>query len=190
MKLNSLQSAATSKEANLSVKSALWQVSGHRVRKATTVSQRADSAQERTEEKLFSALTTMKLFTSAVAMHLRKEWRDQLFRQLDRLHDPLHWEDDEDPVRGPSFRTFLRMMLLLKPEIFPGLSVANGGNITAYWINGRNRLTIECHSDDMIKIVLSRLQGDDRDSAAILTNINRIKDVLAPYDPSIWLRGR
>lgn len=141
------------------------------------------------EETLFSALAEMKVLTSQVAMHLERSWRDRLFVQLDRLHDLEQWDEGDDPAEIGSFRTFLRMMFLLKVEKQPGLGLANGGHLLAFWIDDQNRLTIECLRRDKVKLVLTRRLGEEKESAAILTNIDRVKDVLAPYDPSCWFES-
>src|ERR1700730_14825270 len=43
------------------------------------------------QERLFDALAGAKVLTAQVAMHLDRQWRDKLFRQLDSLHDPDEW---------------------------------------------------------------------------------------------------
>lgn len=138
------------------------------------------------EEKLYSALSAMKIFTSQVAMHMDRSWRDTLFGQLDRLHDPAQWDESDDPVEIASFRTFLRLMFLLKPNRHPGLALANNGHLLAHWISNKDRLTIECLRDDKVKIVFTRWFGDEPDRGAILTNIDRVHSFLASYDPSCW----
>ena len=138
------------------------------------------------EEKLFAALARMKVLTSQVAMHLDRTWRDRLFAQLDRLHDPEQWDDGDDPVDIASFQTFLGMMYILKPDRPPGLGLANEGHLLASWIDGRNRLTIECLPNDKVRLVLTRWIGEERDSDAILTGIDRVRLRLASYEPTCW----
>lgn len=142
-----------------------------------------------TKDRLFSALADMKVFFSQVAMHMDREWRDRLFLQLDRLHDPEEWDMADDPVGIGSFRTFLRMMFLLKPERPPGLALANDGHLLAHWISGRDRLTIECLSDDRLKVVFTRWLGEAPDRGAIMTTIDRLDRTLSPYDPSCWFQA-
>jgi hypothetical protein len=142
------------------------------------------------EERLFSALAEMKVFFSKVAMHMDRSWRDRLFKQLDRLHDTAQWDEADDPVEIGSFRTFLRMMFLLKPDRPPGIALANHGHLLAYWINGRDRLTIECLGDDKVKIVFTRWLGDEPDRGAIMTNIDGVFRALIPYNSSCWFKAR
>ena len=138
------------------------------------------------EEKLFAARSAMKVLTSQVAMHLDRAWRDRLFAQLDRLHDPEQWDDGDDPVDIASFRTFLRMMFVLKPDRPPGLALANEGHLLANWIDGRDRLTIECLPNDRVRLVLTRWVNEEPDRAAIATSIDRVQRSLAPYEPICW----
>ena len=138
------------------------------------------------EERLFSALAEMKVFFSKIAMHMDRGWRNRLFVQLDRLHDPAQWDEADDPVEIGSFRTFLRMMFLLKSARHPGLALANNGHLLAHWINGRDRLTIECLRDDKVKLVFTRWLGEEPDRGAIFTNIDGVVRALAPYDSSCW----
>lgn len=140
----------------------------------------------RIEEKLFSALAEMKVFFSQIAMHMESEWRNRLFLQLDRLHDPAEWDVGDDPVEIGSFRTFLRMMFLLKPKCPPGLALANEGHLLAHWINGRNRLSIECLNGDELKVVFTRWINERPDRGAIVTSIDRVGLNLSPYEPACW----
>jgi hypothetical protein len=139
-----------------------------------------------TEEALFTALASLKVLTSQVAMHLDKAWRNRLFSRLDRIHEPAQWDQADDPISAGSFLTFLRLMFLLKPDRQANISLANEGHLVASWINGRDRLTIECLPKDQVKVVLTRWLGSERDSAAILTNIDRVQRVLTAYDPACW----
>ena len=72
-------------------------------------------------ERLFDATAEVKMLTSQVAMHLENEWRERLFSQLDRLHDPDEWDKDDRPVERSSFSTFLKTICDLRPAVRPGL---------------------------------------------------------------------
>ncbi len=141
------------------------------------------------EQRLFDALSTTKMLTSKVAMHMDQEWRKRLFAQLDALHDPDDWDDADEPVSEKSFLTFLRTMLLLRPSRRPGLSLANGGHLVGAWTEGKDRLTIEFLAGDQVRWVLVRYLDGDRESAAGTTYVSRLRNALASYDPQHWLSG-
>src|SRR5580704_16658355 len=50
-----------------------------------TFSGRRSDAPRSLEEQLYDALAAFKVRTASVAMHLDREWRSRLFRQLDSL---------------------------------------------------------------------------------------------------------
>jgi hypothetical protein len=81
----------------------------------------AEPARKRSlEENLFDATAAVKTLTSQVAMHLDREWRAKLFRQLDSLHDPAEWEAGDIPVQKASFATFLKAICDIRPARRPG----------------------------------------------------------------------
>jgi hypothetical protein len=139
------------------------------------------------EDKLYESRAYCKIEISKVAMYLPNEWRTHFFKQLDSLMDAENWEADDPPITDASFNTFLRMLLELWPVKHPGLGVSNDGNIIAAWTTGRDRLTIECFPNDKIRWVVSRYFEDDRESAAVITQVSRLKATLQPYNSSDWL---
>jgi hypothetical protein len=138
------------------------------------------------EEKLYDALAAFKLRTAAVAMHMDRDWRTRLFAQLDNLLGVENWEHEDLPPSVSSFSTFLRMLLLLRPEVRPGLGASHDGGLIAAWTSGNDRLTVECLSGDMVQWHLAVTIGGERERAAGLTPLRRLVDVLAPYDPRRW----
>jgi hypothetical protein len=138
------------------------------------------------EQQLFDKRATLKMIAAAVAMHLTREWRDSLFRQLDSLLDVQSWDRDDQLADDGSFYSFLRMIIFLNPERRPGLGLAYNGNLVAAWTTERNRLTIECLPRDQLRWVLARLIDDDFERAAGVNLIYRLPEVLAPYSPEVW----
>ena len=135
---------------------------------------------------LFDALAGYKIETSRISMHLDKDVRIRLFRQLDSMLDEEEWDPRDPPPSLASFRTFLRMMLRINPERRPGLGAGHAGNIVAAWTVGKNRLTVECQPNDKIRWVLSREVDGTVERAAGESSAGRLKDVLVPYLPKIW----
>lgn len=138
------------------------------------------------EDRLYESRAYCKIEISKVTMYLPNEWRDHFFKQLDNLMDAENWETDDPPITEASFNTFLRMLLELWPVKHPGLGVSNDGNIVAAWTIGRERLTIECFPDDKVRWVVSRYLEDERESAAVITQVSRLIATLQPYNPSEW----
>ncbi|GEM_PF-3770941 len=138
-------------------------------------------------EQLFDATASVKILTSSVAMHFEKEWRDRLFSQIDRLHDPEEWDEGDRPVQTASFATFLKAVCDLKPIVRPGLGLANGGLLVATWVNGQNRLTLQFGPNDRVKWAITRYISEDLERVVGETSVSRLKQALEPYAPSNWL---
>lgn len=139
-----------------------------------------------TEEKLYDVLAGAKVMTSQVAMHMEQEWREGIFEQLDELLNIDDWHDDDEPVLGTSFTTFIRMVLYQKPKRRPGLGVSHRGNLIGSWTSGPNRLTLEFLPGDMIRWVLSCEIDGEIERGAGETPVRRLPKVLDPYQPSRW----
>jgi hypothetical protein len=142
-------------------------------------------------EKLFNALAAAKVMTSKVSMHLDDGWRRQLFRELDEILSPEAWDERDLPVGPHSFETYLRFHLFYKPEVTPNLGVSDTGNLLAGWNSGSNHLALEFYPGDRVRWVLVRGRDDDSDqeSAAGVTPLTRLMDVLSPYSPDEWLKA-
>jgi hypothetical protein len=138
------------------------------------------------QECLYDALASFKVRTATVAMHIDREWRDRLFKQLDSLLSADDWEAEDLPPTLASFSTFLRMMTFLKPDRRPGLGATSDGRLIATWSEGNDHLTMECLPKDTIRWHLSAQIGEDRERAAAISPVQRLAAVLAPYDPSRW----
>jgi hypothetical protein len=128
-------------------------------------------------------LTSFKRMTATVAMHLDADWRQSLFATLDRLIDPEDWAEDFDLPTEKSFSTFLRMIIYLHPTKRPGIGIAPNGNFVASWRREDDRIVIEALPDDQVRWVLSKTTEGLRERAAAQVTINRIPDVIAPYEP-------
>ncbi|MBI5910037.1 MAG: hypothetical protein HY848_08805 [Betaproteobacteria bacterium] len=143
-------------------------------------------AERQLEERLFDATASVKILTAQIAMHLEREWRDKLFRQLDSLHDLAEWEPDDEPIQQASFATFLKAIVEIKPQRRPGLGLSHGGNLIAAWTTGRDRLTIEFMAKDRVRWVLARYRDGESEYFAGQTSVSRLAEGLAPYDPKYW----
>jgi hypothetical protein len=119
-------------------------------------------------------------------MHLDTDWRSRLFGQLDSLLSASDWEEEDLPPSLASFSTFLRVLLFLKPHRRPGLAATTDGHLIATWSREGDNLTVECYPDDLVRWNLSAVVDGDKESAAAITPVARLPEVLAPYRPSRW----
>ena len=138
------------------------------------------------ESALRDSRASFKVLVSRVSMHLGIAWLQKLFTQIDSLLDVEEW-DGSDPVpNAETARTFVRLLLAMRVAKKPGLGVSNSGNLVAAWTSGPNRLTVECLPQDRVRWVLSRVIEGETERAAGDGKIERLRDILTPYDPAIW----
>lgn len=139
------------------------------------------------EENFFDATAVVKTLTSQVAMHLDREWRAKLFRQIDSLHDPAEWEAGDSPVGQASFATFLKAICDLKPKRLPGLGLTSTGHLIAAWTTARNdKLTIEFLPNDQVRFVLSIVHSGDTERIACKTHVARLRERISQFTPNRW----
>lgn len=138
------------------------------------------------DRRLFDALAAMKIKTAEVAMHLSAEWRERLFSYLDFLHDVEDWNDADEPANLASFTTFLRLVLHLKPQKRPGMGLTTTGNLVITWTIDNRHLTFECLADDEVLWSVVVPDSDGVETAAGRCRIQRLEQVLAPYQPQRW----
>lgn len=139
-----------------------------------------------TEEKLFDATASVKVLASKVAMHLDRERRNKLFKQIDSLHDIDEWDKEDSPIKATSFETFLKAFILISPKVHPGLGLSYEGNLIATWGNLQDRLITEFLPKGLVRFVLSRTVDDDVERATGEINVARLSDCLSPYQPEHW----
>jgi hypothetical protein len=145
------------------------------------------SEEQPLEIRVFDALAGAKVSTAQVVMHLERDFRDRLFRQLDSLHETDQWEEGDEPLNQSSFQTFLKAILTIRPERRAGLGLSHTGNLIAAWTTGRDRLTIEFLPDDHVSWVLARYRDADEPSRyAGQTSVSELVEGLAPHRPAHW----
>lgn len=146
----------------------------------------ADDADTKLQAALQDSRSSFKVLVSRVSMHLGIEWLQKLFSQIDSLLDVDEW-DLSDPVpSAETARTFIRLLLAMRVSRKPGLGVSNSGNLVAAWTTGPNRLTVECLPHDRVRWVLARVIEGETERAAGDGKIERLREILAPYDPAVW----
>jgi hypothetical protein len=147
------------------------------------------SAAKSLNEQLYDALASFKTRTALVAMHLDRDRRDRLFKQLDNLLDFENWENDDLPPKLASFETFLRLLMLVRPDKRPGLGATYDGKLLAAWTSGSDRLTIECWPGDSVRWNLTVMIDGEVERAAAVTPLPRLAEVLRPYRPERWFNN-
>jgi hypothetical protein len=148
--------------------------------------QRALADHSTVPDPVADRLFDLKVATADVAMHLEQTWRSGLFRQLDDLLSDDSWHADDALPTAASYRTFLRLVILLGRPRRPSLGCSEAGNLIASWRRGEDRLTIECRADDDLRWVLSRHADGDHESAAGICKLAKLQSRLAPYQPEAW----
>lgn len=137
------------------------------------------------KERLFDARANVKIMTSKVSMHINPGLREKLFHQIDMLHDPDEWEEDDVPLNELSYKAFLSGFLQINPERGPGLGISHTGNLIASWVTDRDRLIIE-FMPNKVKWVITRFINDESEQFTGRTKINRLLESLIPHNPAHW----
>lgn len=135
------------------------------------------------EANLFNTLSDFKIYISQVSMHLEDSWRHRLFDMLDDLYDATSWDSDDPLTPLASFQTFVRLMLITKPDRFPGVGVTGDKGFAAAWYLGPDRLTIFSYPADRVRFSLSIHEGETANGS---TTIQNFLSRLESYDPSRW----
>jgi hypothetical protein len=138
------------------------------------------------QESLFDATASVKILAAQVAMHMDKNWREKLFRQIDSLHDLEEWDSEDKPIRRASFATFLKAILQVKPQRHPGLGLSYEGYLIAAWTLGQDRLITEYLPNDRVRWILTRHIDGEIERASGQTIVSRLTECLAAYQPEHW----
>lgn len=134
------------------------------------------------EEKLFDACADVKIITSQISMHLPSSLRSNIFEQLDMIHDPEEWDMADLPVNKSSFKSFIRWMLMVAPNTWPGIGLGVTGNVVAAWAHEDDRLIFEFLKNDKVKWVVIKYIDSEEEQAIGNTSIARLDEVLSPYN--------
>lgn len=136
--------------------------------------------------QLFSATAQAKIWTASVAMHLDRQVRDRLFRQLDSLHDADEWVAGDTPVNLSSYQCLVRAILYHHINSKPGLALMPSGNILALWRDGNNKLTVEFLPGNKTRWMVQTQLDNDTERAAGVSSLERLRDVIQPYCANRW----
>lgn len=124
---------------------------------------------------------------SQLSMHFSTDMRLSLTRRLKNLLSEENWDENDMLPAETAFLTLLRCMLLLNVRRIPSLGTNGKGSLSATWLDGKSRITLECGARDEVAYVLSRPVADGKpERAAGHTEVARLPKVLEPYDPENW----
>lgn len=125
---------------------------------------------------------------SEISMKLPKGFAAGLNRQFANLMDDDAWEDDDELVSPEAVTAFILTLLSTHTKRRPGIGTNGRGSITGSWTNGDNRLTIECLPNERVRLILSRRRdnGDVERAAFEAIRPERIRALLAPFNPEVW----
>ncbi|SEK85926.1 hypothetical protein SAMN05443999_102416 [Roseovarius azorensis] len=128
---------------------------------------------------------------SKVSMHLPRGFAVGLNRQFANMMDEDAWEDDDDLVSPDALTAFIDTLRHTRTKRRPGIGTNGRGSVTASWSVGDNRLIIECLPSGKVSMVLSRRLDDGEIERAAFdpTRPERVRDVLAPFNPEVWFDG-
>ena len=144
------------------------------------------NAEQTIEEVLFDARSSVKILISQISMHLKQEWREKLFRQIDLLHEIDEWETDDKPINPLAFKSFIRWALQGKADRCPNFGLSNDGNLLASWLTDKDRLTIEFLPHNRAKWIVSIYILGVPERSAGQSDINRLFAILGPYGSDRW----
>lgn len=125
---------------------------------------------------------------SEISMHLPKNFARGLSRQFANLMDEDAWEDEDEPIHPNSITTFLMVLVHSGTKRRPGIGTNGQGSITASWVNGKERLIIECLPSGNLTVLLSRSLevGETERASFVAIKANRLFSILTPFEPSVW----
>lgn len=136
--------------------------------------------------RLFNTSAALKMAAAEVSMHLPADWRRKLFDKIDDLHEPEDWDDADRMADVTSFRTFLRTVLRLGAMKKMSIGISDDGHILAGWRRGKDSLSLAFLPGDRIRwSIVEHVEGNT-DSAAGTTTLERLPQVLKPYNPEVW----
>ncbi|MER2519632.1 MAG: hypothetical protein ABTQ34_02965 [Bdellovibrionales bacterium] len=137
-------------------------------------------------ERLYEATARIKILIAKLSMHMEQEWRSNLFRQIDFLHTPEDWQEEDAPANTESFANFLKALLDIKPHLLPGLGLTYEGNIIAAWTTGKDRLTLEFLPNGHVQWVMSICAENEAERLGGKVAVSRLRERLSNNDLQRW----
>jgi hypothetical protein len=144
---------------------------------------------ENLENQLFNNRASLKVLVSQVAMHLAKEERDDIFKQIDSLLDIEAWVDDSNFVLVGSMKTFLRFAIAAGKIKRPSLNVTNNRNLLATWFaKDGGQASVEFYESDSVVMLVSRRIDGVPHSLAYKGKLHSLDNALKALGADSWYR--
>lgn len=137
-------------------------------------------------ERLYEATASIKILIAKLSMHMEPEWRSNLFHQIDFMHTPQDWQEEDAPANTESFANFLKALLDIKPPRLPGLGLTYDGNIIAAWTTGKDRLTLEFLPNGLVQWVMSMYAEDEVERLGGKVTVAKLRERLSNNDLQRW----
>jgi|GEM_PF-5409958 len=108
------------------------------------------------EQSLFNNKGELKILISKIAMHMKEDFRKDLFVQIDELLSEENFTEDDNLISVDSFAGFLMFFGLVPKIKTPSLTVTHEGNIATSWLDETVRLHVEFLPNRLFRTAVSR----------------------------------
>lgn len=132
---------------------------------------------------------TLKGMLSAVAMHLTKEFRYDIYKQIDWLQDIDVDCDDEALIDTGSFESFAFFLSGFGSLKRPSLTVGPTGLIYANWNGEDGQLHIEFLRNRKYRLLISRGAVEEREYSTLIGNFGQVKVHLERVKLIVWIKN-
>lgn len=123
---------------------------------------------------------------SRISVHLEPELISSLSQQLDNILSEDEWDKFEPYPNENSWRTLLRVLTYMSPNLSPRLTFHNG-KIILNWYSEDIEFSVECLKYNRISWVASVEHEEGTDIAAGEALVPRIRAVANAYNAKNWL---
>lgn len=140
------------------------------------------------EDTLWAIRSRLKIIAAKMGVsHLEGRVRIQLHKQIDQLFDTDELENLSTHASDESFRTLMRIILSFRPKTAPFLNISYHGDFIATWLDGENKLHIECFANDKSEwFVAHDSYGEIERFAGESPNLAGLLDHVKPFVSKGW----
>lgn len=124
---------------------------------------------------------------SSVAMHLGPNFSAGLKRQFTTMLGHEAWEAADDFPTSTAVDAFLQLLKSIGSSNRPGIGTNGEGSVTAFWVSGKSRLTVDCINLETAQWTLTRAFDAERvERAAGKCSPDRVAICVRPFSPEVW----
>lgn len=136
---------------------------------------------------LFDNKSDIKVLISKIGMHLKPEFRTNLFQQIDRLLDLDSFCDGDQLIQASSFASLLSFLLAYPHARKPSLTVGNRGQIYGTWVAETGKLHIEFLPMNIYRAMASKADGENKEFFSHTGSHNSSIKFLRNNDLETWI---